>query len=592
MPLLSQTYTATVEDISAVSTGVWRITIANAQAIITNNPLQTIAYDYIADTNVKLSPYINVPNVAYHPYNATLNNASLIANSANVQKIDYSDNPTVPLNLDAIRNNVAEKADVQELIYNSAGFVRGRYGGEQLIGAEVNKYTEGDISYGKVPVVEQTTPYFCIFDYISGFSPEHNQANAILIAYIVDEEGNLTTPDSSVALNLLKQSFPSSTEFDVSIQGSSTGGPEAALLGTHTVLRSGTRIEPIVFSYTAATYLNPVYNAASKLEFEADPTLQTYEARATGSNQSITNTTIGARTQITFGKELNDDAGNYNPGTSKYIFGSDTEQQVKFTGNFTIEGDGWPDPYGGDPGLATIKIEHTTDGGTFDPAYTTVIGSKTFSYINYIPITVNVSSPYQDFASGEAVRVMVEIEDRTADLTFNQSILNAISAESGSTYVDWGSEGYFFTTGSSQTPTVLTASIALSDKYEKYFAGISASGAQGFNEVTLPFTLQRGDEFKFDNSEKKSYMITAVETPSENTVGRLYVTLDKQMSKAANKDFFAIRRYVDASNMILMSVLKVGGTQNTGILYPKYPSPRLKANYEKIISDLKTKGIL
>jgi len=590
MAVITQTYTATVEDISAVSTGVWRITIANAQAIITNNIEHTIVYDYIADTNVKLSPYINVPNVAYHPYNAILNNASLIANSANVQKIDYSNGSLVPLNIDQIRNNTADKANVQEYVYNSAGFVRGRYGGEQLVGAEVNKYTEGDTSYGKVPVVEQTTPYFCIFDYISGFSPEHNQANAILIAYIVDEEGNLFTPDSPLALDILKQSFPSNTEFEISIQAANIGGAEASLSGTHTILRSGVRLEPIVFSYTAATYLNPVFSTSAKLEFDTDPTLATYDVRATGSNQIINNLTVGASTQLTFGKELKDDAGYYATATSKYLFSYDTEQPVKFTANLTIEGDGWPNPYGGDPGQATVKIQLATDGGNFLPQYTSVIGSKTFTYQNFLPVTVSATTALRNFNSGEAVRVIVEIEEPTTDLTVTTGIFNAISAESGSSYIDISSG--LFTTGSNQTPTVLTGSQALSDKYEKYFVGISGSATQGFNEVNLPFVVSRGDEIKFNNTEGKTYLITDVKTPAETTNGRLYLTLDKQMSTTDNKDFFAIRRYVDTSNMVLMSVPRVGGTQNTGILYPKYPSVKLKQNYEKIISDLKTKGII
>lgn len=592
MAVSTQTYTATVEDISAVSTGVWRITIANAQAIITNNPLQTIAYDYIADTNVRLSPYVNIPNVAYHPYNAVLNNAFLIANSANVQKVDYSNGSSLPLNLDQLRDNTADRADVQEYVYNSAGYIRGRYHGEQLVGAEINKYTVGDISYGKTPVVESTTPYFCVFDYISGFSPEHNKANAIVIAYIVDEEGNLITPDSQVALPILKQSFPDKSEFEISIQAGSIGGSEATLLGTHSTLHAGARIEPILYSYTAATYLSPVFSSGNKLEFDTDPNLQTYETVATGSNQTISNLNIGAVTQITFGKELKDDAGYYNNGTSKYVFGADTEQLVKFTGNFTIEGDGWPNPFGGDPGQATVKVQLTTDGGTFNPAYTTVIGSKTFTYQNFLPTPVSVTTPYRNFNSGEAVRMVVEIEERSTDLTFNQSILNTISLESGSSYISTGSAGYFFTTGSSTVTTVLTASADLSGKYEKYFVGVSGSASQGFNTVNLQFTVQPGDEIKFNNNESRTYLVTKVETPEENVQNKLYITLGGLMSKSINKNFFAIRRYIDASNMILMNIDKVAGTQNTGILYPKYPSPRLKQNYEKIISDLKTKGIL
>ena len=541
--------------------------------------------------SIILEPYIS-ENFTNSDYNALFNNASTIANAANVQRVDYSTNPNTPVNIYALRNNVAEKAEVQELLYNSPGLISGRYSGQQLQGQAINEYNTGDKSFGKTPVIESTTPYFCIFDYISGFSPEHNQANAIVLSYIVDEQGNFFTPDATVALPTVQQGFPAGSEFEVSIQAPSIGGSEATLLGTHTVLKPASRLEPILFSYTAASYLNPVYSIGNRLEFDTDPNLDTYDVKASNTNQSITNLNIGNVTQLLFPTEVKDDAGYFSTGTSKYLFSADSEQPVKFTGNFTVEGDGWPNSFGSDPGVATIKIQLATDGGNFLPAYTTVIGSRTFEYQDFIPKTVIVTSPYRNFSSGNAVRMVVEIEDRTTELTFNTSLLTATSLESGSSYIGTGSDGYFFNTGSNANYTVLTASLDLSGKYEAFYVGVSGSSSQGFNSVNLPFTVQVGDEIKFNNDERKVFMVTSVETPEENTVGRLYISLDGAMNKSMNKDFFAIRRYVDTSTMILMNVDKVAGTQNTGILFPKYPSARLKANYETIISNLKNKGIL
>ena len=524
-------------------------------------------------------------------YNALFNNAVIVDTATSVQKVDYSDNPLVPVNLAALRNNTAQKADVQEYVHNSAGFVSSRYTGQQLFASEINKYTAGDRSYGRVPVIEHTTPFFCIFDYISGFSPEHNQANAVIISYIVDEQGNLITPDSNLALPILQQGFPANSEFEISIQSVNTGGDEASLLGTHEVLKPASRIEPIVYSYTAATYLSPVFSAGNKLQFETDPNLTTYDTKASNTNQTISNLSIGAKTVLQFSNELKDDANYFsNP---VYTFSADTEQPVRFSGTFKIEGDGKPNPFGGDPGVINVKFELTTDGGTFAPAYTSVIGSKQISFGNYLPKTFTVSTGYSNRNSGEAVRAVVEIVDTTYDLVFTNSLLNVISLESGSSYVTTGSAGYFFTTGSSSPVTVLTGSTDLSAKYNYYFSGISGSAPEGFNSVNLPFTVEVGDEIKFDNNENKSFLVTKVITPEENSLNKLYITLSGGMTKTMNKDFFAIRRYVDTSSMLLMKIDKVVGSGGkSGVLYPKYPSPALKANYEKIISDLKTKGII
>jgi len=588
--------TQTIQSITYKGSDVWQVqfTPASIRMLFQANTGfcdQGITYYPYTDSTVILNPYVTSANLFNSDYNALINNATTVANAASVQKIDYSNNPLVPVNIAAIRANAAERAEVQELLYNSPGMVSGRYSGQQLTGTEINKYFSSDKSYGKTPVIESTTPYFCIFDYISGFSPEHNKANAIVLSYIVDEEGNIITPDSPVAQATIQQSFPANTEFEISIQSPSVGGSEATLLGTHTVLRPAARLEPILYSYTASQYLQPVFSDGFKLEFQSDPNLDTYDAKASGTTQAITQLGIGQQTVLTAGTETQDDQGYYNTGTSTYTFGSDTEQPVRFAGTFTFEGDGVPGPYGTIPGQADIKFVKSTNG-TFNPSTVTTLGSKRITYSDLFGQTVSFSTPFFSGVSGEAVRAVVEIAVTTNELTFYSKVINVISQDSGSTYIGTGSDGYFFTTGSSTAYTVLTASGDLSGKYEKYFEGISGSNSEGFNDVNLPFTVQVGDEIKFNNSETRTYLITKVETPDQNTTGRLYLTLNTLVPKSIDKDFFAIRRYVDTSNMILMNTERVAGTQKNGILYPKYPSPRLKANYENIISDLKNQGIL
>jgi plastocyanin len=594
---ITRTLTQTIQSIVYVGASIWRIqfTSNSIERLFSANTGfcdQGITYYNYTDSPVILNPYLATGNFFNSDYNALINNATTVANAANVQKVDYSSNPFVPVNIAAIRANTAERAEVQELLYTSPGLTSGRYTGQQLTGQQVNKYIVGDKSYGKNPVVESTTPYFCIFDYISGFSPEHNQANAVVLSYIVDEEGNLFTPDSPVALPILQQSFPAKSEFEISIQSPSIGGSEATLLGMHSVLRPAARLEPIIFSYTAATYLNPSYSIDSRLQFENDPNLLTYDMRASGTSQTITNLNVGQRTTLVAGTETKDDRGYYNTGTSTYTFAADSEQPVKFTGTFTFAGDGKPSSFGTIPGEADIKFIKSSDG-SFNTSTITTLGSKRIVYQDLFNQTVTFSTPFAFGKANEAVRAVVDIVKETTDLSFSSKIISAASLESGSSFVSTATEGYFFATGSlTSTRTVLTGSVALSGKYEKYFTGISGSSSQGFNAVNLRFTVEPGDEIKFNNDENKTYLVIAVETPDQNTSGLLYVTLNGLINRTANKDFFAIRRYVNTSNMLLMNIDKVAGTQNTGILFPEYPSPRLKANYEKIISDLKNKGIL
>lgn len=537
-----------------------------------------------------LEPYIS-ENFNNSDYNALFNNASAIANAANVQRVDYSTNPNTPVNLEAIRGNIAEKAEVQELLYNSAGLVRGRYTGQQLVAQEVNKFTAGDKSYGKIPVIESTTPYFCIFDYISGFSPEHNQANVAVISYIVDEQGNLITPDAPIALPLLEQGFPADSKLEVSIQSPSVGGTEARLLGTNEVLRPGTRLEPVLYSYTAAEYLQPVYTSAAKLLFDVDDSLATYDMIASGSGVQAPSTSSPVITPITFTVEKRDDKSFYNNTTSRYAFSEDTAQPVKFSSFIETTGTS----FAGYTSDVLYRIEVSSDG-TFNSNTISVLGSETVTYYdNSTLVEVTLDSTYSNFNSGSVVRVIVQPQDQYLDsLSLTTRNFQATSFASGSTFVSQSdnAQGYFFATASAATNTTLTASLSLSSKYNNLFVGISGSSTQGFNTVTLPFTVQPGDEIKFNNDESRTFLVTAVQEPTQNPEQVLYITLNNKPNTAVNKDFFAIRRYVPASNMILMKTDRVRGTQNTGILFPEYPSPRLKANYETIISNLKSKGIL
>lgn len=534
---------------------------------------------------VVLEPYTSI-RVDNSDYNALFNNTTGISNSANVQKVDYSTNPFVPINIQAIRRNLAEKAEVQEYLYNSVGMVSGRYIGKQLSAVAINEYSSGDKSYGKSPVIEHKIPYFCVFDYISGFSPEHNQANAIVVSYIVDEAGNILTPDAPEALPLLQQGFPADSDVSISIQNASIGGSEATLLGEHTILRGGSRIEPIIYSYTATTYLSPVYSTSANLTFSVpNPQPTTYDFNAYSSSPQSLGPNANDKTVLTFGTETKDDQNYF--ASNVFSLGEDTEQRIQFTFTGTFNATGYYQPGGYTTGRAAITIEHCTDS-TFAPSKTTVAAYTIINYNDYVNQEITVNTPLKLYNSGSSFRIVADVDTPFDSFDVYDRVFTGKSEFSGSAYM--GVTGSF-TTGSFPA-TTLTGSSFLSGKYGAYFEGISGSSSDGFNTVTLPFEIYPGDEIKFNNDEFRTYLVTEVQTPSQNSQNKLYITLDKPLRKSDNINFYAVRRYVDASNMVLMNIEKVAGTQNRGILYPKYPSRLLEQNYKKILSTLKDKGIL
>ena len=76
----------------------------------------------------------------------------------------------------------------------------------------------------------------------------------------------------------------------------------------------------------------------------------------------------------------------------------------------------------------------------------------------------------------------------------------------------------------------------------------------------IPWTVEVGDEIKFQNSEAQVYTVQAVTPPQDTADGKLVLTLDREVPASLNKDFFILRRYRYSPNtVILNSLFPYGG---------------------------------
>ena len=76
----------------------------------------------------------------------------------------------------------------------------------------------------------------------------------------------------------------------------------------------------------------------------------------------------------------------------------------------------------------------------------------------------------------------------------------------------------------------------------------------------IPWTVEVGDEIKFQNSEAQVYTVQAVKAPQDTADGKLVLTLDREVPASLNKDFFILRRYRYSPNtVILNSLFPYGG---------------------------------
>ena len=204
-------------------------------------------------------------------YNPLLNNATKITDSAKLRKVDYTNGILVASNIEALRENTADFAEVQEYPYSSTGTVSGRYIGKQLRGEQINVYNRAtDKSYGSTPVVEQTVPYFGTFSQMSA-TPDINNAVEVTLPYITFQDGEVYSSNTnSDAKNDVQFIFTENKTATVLFKTNTSGSRKVlALNGDYRIKKGGKRVEPILATQSGSinnigklvTAPNDFYNA-------------------------------------------------------------------------------------------------------------------------------------------------------------------------------------------------------------------------------------------------------------------------------------------------------------------------------------------
>ena len=108
-----------------------------------------------------------------------------------------------------------------------------------------------------------------------------------------------------------------------------------------------------------------------------------------------------------------------------------------------------------------------------------------------------------------------------------------------------------------------------------------------FGPVRNRWSLEVGDEFRFENDENKVFTVTAV----DDSGTQLLVTFDREISSDVNLNFFLIRRYENAPNIIILDQPKpytvpASASSSPGILLPEFRIESLETDPDAVITDL------
>ena len=505
--------------------------------------------------------------------------------------VDFNSNQIIAVNEQTILNGNATRAAVPDSYYTSARQINSRYIGKELAASNLNKWTEGDISYGKSVTVGNPESYFVYFNNVGSTSPEwgnnlsaKTQANVRLI---INESGSATKPINDadgINLGTVQQSFGDSGNATLVLDDYDTFGVNLNNLnGTWPVFKSGISIAPILYTQTASYNNNGDiigYGYTGSIDFvqgqqgpdvtKNDYQLLTYGINFNSIDAASLPVTLNFSKPVVLGAQsfFSTSSDAYNPtGSLANLSGSG------YILNFQayIEATQFND----------VIVDYVIQKNGVEVARTQINHFSTKSgNIFYTDNNATTSSLY----TVKAIAL-----ERTYGGAFPTITLGANSYFRVTQFPLPGTGicNDFWVTGSG-TPNILlasTSSTGLNNFIGQRQQNIERSG---FNPISLDFEPQLYDEIRFQGIEDLAYSI--INITSSN--GQLKLQLDGNVPNGTNLSYFLLRRYVDDPSNIILDLNKPAGASSGGVLKPEYVTDNINKNLDSIIQNLKSKGLI
>jgi len=557
-----------------------------------------------------LEPYITTPNFYNSDGNALLNNAFELRDSSYYMDVDYSSGLTEPVNFGQLISGSATRAKVQDSNYTSKRVTIPRYEGSKSTSQQLNKWTKGDIgTFGKLPTVENLKSYVA-YGYMDGsWAPERMNASAFTIKYLIDQDGNISTPNiSDISLPNTQQNFPSGDRFRYSSLLGLSGTQGGTTNQFRNIIRGGYRIEPILYTQSGSA---PSAQWNTTMSFQD---IVPSDQGAVGNYSALygktgTETVNTPNTEILIQFNTSTYGGSYLSSNGYQVPSSAITDGVNLTFNVDLEVVGFKGPFplshffGWDAEILLYK-NTTLIASTISqvPTSRNVYFSHTvnnpdlqvndiykifFKYYNTTNGNPNQTPLYQADIFPNSTFKITQYPSPTSPIT--SSGINSIWG-----YANSGSYPYIITS-SNQT---------LVELYDSNVKQADITGS-GFNPITLPWSIQYGDEFRFEGREDFTYVVGKIFSSADSGSGRIFQTgsieihFDRNLpisasSSAFNLDHFLIRRYVDDPSQIIFEGFRPtnGESPNSFIITPEYVIPKLNKNTDEFVKLLTEKGLI
>ena len=521
--------TGTIYFTDSNSTGI--TVVRNVYQLEVNNPVVQLGWIKTGSNSVGAG-FVTIYESYIEPDCLVVqNDAQVNRPSYKYMGVDFSNNQIIAVNEQSILSGSATRAAVPDSYYTSAKQINSRYIGKELVVSNLNKWTQGDISYGKSVTVGNPEVNFVYFNNVGSTSPEwgnnlssKTQAN---IRLIVNDSGSVTKPINDaegINLGTIQQSFVDSGNATLILDDYDTFGVNLNNLnGTWPIFKSGVSIAPILYTQTASYNANGDiigYGYTSSITFNqgqqgSDIAKNDYQLLTYGVNNNIIDSNTSIPYTLNFSKPIIlGNSGSFNTGSDSYnptgSVGSLLGLGYILYFQAHIEDLNYPD--------ATVTYAIQKNGVT--------VNQKQINHATSASIDIYFTETNATTASLYTIKAITYQDNNNTDPDGNDlpSIvyLNASSYFKVTQYPLPGTGicTSFWSTGSNGTtsyPNVLLANTA-SNGLNQYVGQMQKSiERSGFNPISLDFEPQPYDEIRFQGIENLAFGVTSVTPTILNT---------------------------------------------------------------------------
>jgi hypothetical protein len=613
------TVTGIITSIVPTTPSVWRINLSNQQNSQATYYSPIIFYSVYSVTSslfplssILLNPYLNsVPNFYNSDYNPLINNTEGDRLSTKFQDVDYSTGMVTPTNFNLLISGSALKAAVQDSNYTSKRVTLPRYEGSKSTSQNLNYWTPGDEgTYGKLPTVENLKTMVAYCDSIGGWPPERENASAVFVKYLIKSDGSVIIPNTSEnSLSEIKGTFESGENLLISTKTISSGQPQQS----RKVLRGGTRIEPVLYNQSGSMPGGSFVNTITLTDNNVTGSvISDFQARLGAASYTLNELNVGAFNDILFNRIISSGSSATISSVGSYLRYQGTTGLISEEVSLQLS--------------ASLQVTDTNLGnGVFQGSYdgyaqfaivrrrsgvTTILTQNSPSIKitqDYQSINLSTSIPFNEIQNGDefyvrgyANRSNIYVEYNSTFNIYQTPTPNAsisisnlwLSSSSTTSQIQTATSGAF------GTYLLITTSSALINYYGNPSIYQQDIANSGFNPIVTPWSIEYGDEFRFEGREDRVYQIKQAAVVIGTSVGitkpLLVVELNQPVppSGSVNFDQFLIRRYVDDASQVLMEGFAPINSQGPYIVRPEFVAPELNKSVDQFILDLTQKGLI